>query len=100
MFDVSRIPEQFRLALEANYELELKYVPKIYPGPVTLFRARTRPLVDGNPSDLGWGNLAGGGLEITYGNGRMMFGGQRQRSPPFSPPGSLPTPPQPEGRNN
>jgi acyl-CoA synthetase (AMP-forming)/AMP-acid ligase II/thioesterase domain-containing protein/acyl carrier protein len=64
MFDVSRIPEQFRLVLEANYELEVKYVPKVYPGPVTLFRARTRPLFDESPYDLGWGRLAGGGLEV------------------------------------
>jgi acyl-CoA synthetase (AMP-forming)/AMP-acid ligase II/thioesterase domain-containing protein/acyl carrier protein len=64
MFDVSRIPEQFRLALEENYALELKYAPKVYPGLVTLFRARTRPFFDMNPYDLGWRKLAGGGLEI------------------------------------
>jgi acyl-CoA synthetase (AMP-forming)/AMP-acid ligase II/thioesterase domain-containing protein/acyl carrier protein len=64
MFDVSRIPEEFRLALEANYALYRNYVPKVYPGRVTLFRARTRPFAERKSYDLDWHRLAGGGLEI------------------------------------
>jgi acyl-CoA synthetase (AMP-forming)/AMP-acid ligase II/thioesterase domain-containing protein len=65
MFDSSQLPECFRLTVEANHTLYLDYVPKPYPGRVTLFRARTRPLLHLHGPDLGWKPLAAGGLEIT-----------------------------------
>jgi thioesterase domain-containing protein/acyl carrier protein len=63
-FDLARIPEQFRRLLVANYRALRAYVPKVYPGRVTLFRARTRPLLRMHGLDLGWSKLAGGGLDI------------------------------------
>ena len=58
------IPEEFRQQVTTNYQALRDYVPKVYPGRVTLLRARTRPLFRLHGCDLGWGVLAGGGLEI------------------------------------
>ncbi|HEY6119013.1 MAG TPA: hypothetical protein VIV66_03590, partial [Pyrinomonadaceae bacterium] len=41
-----------------------EYVPHVYPGRVTLFRASRQPAGYNNARDLGWGELAAGGLEI------------------------------------
>ena len=41
-----------------------EYVPQVYPGRVTLFRASRQPAGYNNARDLGWGELAGGGVEI------------------------------------
>jgi amino acid adenylation domain-containing protein len=41
-----------------------KYVPKIYPGKLTLFRASNQPLGIYPDPTLGWDGLAAGGLEI------------------------------------
>ena len=64
LFDLSRLPEPFRNLLEAHYRALREYVPTAYPGRVTLFRARTRPLLRLHGRDLGWSRLAAGGLEI------------------------------------
>jgi len=64
LFDLSRMPEPFRNLLEAHYRALREYVPTDYPGRVTLFRARTRPLLRLHGRDLGWSRLAAGGLEI------------------------------------
>jgi len=40
------------------------YMPKVYPGCVTLFRASKRPAGYQTDPDLGWGKLAAGGVEI------------------------------------
>ena len=64
LFDLSRMPEPFRNLLEAHYRALREYVPTAYPGRVTLFRARTRPLLRLHGRDLGWSRLAAGGLEI------------------------------------
>jgi amino acid adenylation domain-containing protein len=51
----------------SNTLAALKYVPQPYPGRINLFRAR-----DGSRQDdegdttLGWGELAGGGVELTW----------------------------------
>jgi hypothetical protein len=63
-FDRTRIPEQFWRVLERHYEALGRYVPKPYPGRVTLFRARTRSLFGLHGSDLGWAKLACGGLDV------------------------------------
>jgi thioesterase domain-containing protein/acyl carrier protein len=57
-------PESFRRLLEAQYQALRDYVPRVYPGRVTVFRARTRPLFRLHAPDLGWKQLAGGGLDI------------------------------------
>jgi thioesterase domain-containing protein/acyl carrier protein len=49
----------------ANDRARKAYTPKFYPGQVTLFRAVDSYLAPGNP-DMGWSNLAGGGLDLHY----------------------------------
>ena len=41
-----------------------KYRPQIYPGRLTLFKARMQPLFSSHRPDKGWGRLAGSGLDI------------------------------------
>jgi len=53
-------PQKIDVALEALRE----YVPRVYSGRVTLFRASKRPAGYNNDRDLGWGELAAGGVEI------------------------------------
>jgi hypothetical protein len=50
---------------EVNRRLRSDYVPKPYPGPVTLFRGRTKRFGNGefDPTH-GWGPLVSAGLEI------------------------------------
>jgi thioesterase domain-containing protein len=53
-----------RAVFEANLRAVERYVPRPYPGPVTLFRAAEAPPSTPEPGDLGWGALAAGGLEV------------------------------------
>jgi thioesterase domain-containing protein len=62
LFPVARLPESFRLICEANYRALMDYRPQPYPDRITLFKARSQPLVCRHGADLGWGRLAGGGL--------------------------------------
>jgi acyl-CoA synthetase (AMP-forming)/AMP-acid ligase II/thioesterase domain-containing protein len=64
VFEVSNMPETFRRLLETHCQALRDYVPRQYPGRITLFRARTRPLFRLHGDDLGWRPLAGGGLEV------------------------------------
>jgi thioesterase domain-containing protein len=50
--------------MEGRYRAYRAYTPRPYPGRVTLFRARVQPLLGGHRPDLGWGELAGGGVEV------------------------------------
>ena len=59
------LPARYRKMLEARYEAALKYVPKVYPGRITLIRSRAQALSRVPTYDLGWGKLAGGGLEVS-----------------------------------
>jgi acyl-CoA synthetase (AMP-forming)/AMP-acid ligase II/thioesterase domain-containing protein/acyl carrier protein len=63
-FDVARIPGSFLKTLEIHYGALRSYTPRVYPGRVTLFRARTRPLFRMHGRDLGWSELVAGGVEI------------------------------------
>jgi thioesterase domain-containing protein/acyl carrier protein len=58
------LPEAFQRLLETHYQALRDYRPRVYPGRVTLFRARVRPLLRMHGRDLGWSRLAAGGLEI------------------------------------
>lgn len=42
----------------------MHYRPRVYPGRVTLFRAQIRPGYERFDYQLGWGKLAGGGVEV------------------------------------
>ncbi|MEP6802072.1 MAG: amino acid adenylation domain-containing protein [Acidobacteriota bacterium] len=49
---------------EAGYLANREYAPGPYPGKVTLFRATVRSLADSETADMGWRQLAQGGVEI------------------------------------
>jgi thioesterase domain-containing protein/acyl carrier protein len=68
--DVERLAAQHRSLVETNYRAWQSYVPRPYPGRVTLFRARSRPLLHSLALDLGWGEVAQGGVEIHVVNGQ------------------------------
>ncbi len=68
--DVERLPDQQRSLVETNYLAWQSYVPRPYPGRVTLFRARARPIFQSLRPDLGWGEVAQGGVEIHVINGQ------------------------------
>lgn len=63
-----RLPDRIllRYLRKQHREALVNYVPAVYPGKITLFRA-TESLVT-NPDDslLGWGPLAAGGMEIYH----------------------------------
>jgi thioesterase domain-containing protein len=50
--------------LEDHVKSLMAYVPRAYPGRVTLFRARTQPLFRLHERDLGWGRMARGGVDV------------------------------------
>ncbi len=62
--DVSRYSASYRRRLANSYLALKTYVPRHYPGPVTVFRARTQPLLGVHRPDLGWGRYAAGGAEV------------------------------------
>jgi amino acid adenylation domain-containing protein len=63
-FDLTRLPEEYRALLQYHFQMLLNYVPRPYRGRVTLFRARAQPLSRLQGWDLGWGQLAGEGVEL------------------------------------
>jgi thioesterase domain-containing protein len=60
----TRLPEGPRARAEAHYQALRDYRPRPYRGHVTVFRARTRPLLRYHGWDLGWSRLAGEGVEV------------------------------------
>jgi amino acid adenylation domain-containing protein len=67
--DVEKLRAQDRSLVESNYLAWQSYVPRPYPGQVTLFRARARPIFHSLRPDLGWGDVAQGGVDIHVING-------------------------------
>jgi aspartate racemase len=61
-----RSPQDLRLldVAGANNQAAKSYVPQVYPGRLTLFRATDKTAGFGNDLDMGWGELATGGVEI------------------------------------
>jgi amino acid adenylation domain-containing protein len=64
VFDLDRLPESYRKLLEYHYQLLLDYKPQAYAGRVTLLRAKAQPLSRLQAGDLGWSELAAGGVEV------------------------------------
>jgi thioesterase domain-containing protein len=64
MGDLFGFSERHRRVARAQQQAMSSYRPKIYPGPLTLFRARMQPLFSSHQPDKGWSRLAGGGLDI------------------------------------
>jgi amino acid adenylation domain-containing protein len=62
--DVSRYSECYRQRLAVSYESLKKYLPKTYPGRITVFRARTQSLLGSHCPDLGWGQRALAGVKV------------------------------------
>jgi amino acid adenylation domain-containing protein len=62
--DVSRYSEGYRQRLAISYGSLKKYVPRTYPGRITVFRARTQSLLGSHCPDLGWGRRALRGVEV------------------------------------
>lgn len=62
--DRSEIPESLQQVQEANVIANQNYIPSVYSGLVTLFRASKRPPGFYYDPQLGWGDLAAGGMEI------------------------------------
>jgi hypothetical protein len=63
-----RLPDQLLIRyLRLNHRAALRnYVPAVYPGRITLFRASESITSDPLDSPMGWGPLAGGGLDVHY----------------------------------
>lgn len=59
-----RLPGALQDVKESCYLAISRYVPAPYRGRVTLFRAQKRSVADSPEADLGWGSLAGEGVEI------------------------------------
>ena len=59
------LSDQHRAVGAAQWRALDAYVPKEYPGRLTLFRARMQPLFGFETFDRGWRAVANGGLEIT-----------------------------------
>lgn len=64
LFDVNGLPPAYVKMMELNLRALREYAPKHYPGRLTLFRARTRPLFHSQRADLGWSEWVSGGVEI------------------------------------
>jgi non-ribosomal peptide synthetase component F/thioesterase domain-containing protein len=62
--DVSPYSASYRRRLADSYGILKSYVPPRYPGRITLFRARTQPLLSSHRPDLGWGARAAGGVQV------------------------------------
>ena len=56
--------EEWDAFLAQHYTSLMAYEPRPYPGRVALFRARALPVSRLHRPDLGWGRMAGGGIEI------------------------------------
>jgi aspartate racemase len=64
MADLFGFSEKHRKVARAQQRAMRNYSPSIYPGRLTLFRARMQPLFSSHRPDNGWSPLAGGGLDI------------------------------------
>jgi thioesterase domain-containing protein len=62
--DASDIPEEHHKLMESHLQAAWNYRPQVYRGRVTLFRTRTLSLSRSHDPEMGWGELATGGVEI------------------------------------
>jgi amino acid adenylation domain-containing protein len=64
LFLGQNLPKPLRVTQDAIQKANESYVPKVYPGRVTLFRASKQPYGIYPDPSLGWTGLAAGGLDI------------------------------------
>jgi thioesterase domain-containing protein/aryl carrier-like protein len=63
VFDVEKWPDPLRARVDSNLRAFSSYRYRPYPGRVTLFRARTSPLLHSYTHDLGWSKFVEDRLE-------------------------------------
>ncbi len=64
VFDLKNKSESERALLATNLTAFFNYRPGSYSGPITLFRARVRPLLHSLEPDLGWSHVCDGEIII------------------------------------
>ncbi|HKZ00907.1 MAG TPA: amino acid adenylation domain-containing protein [Pyrinomonadaceae bacterium] len=64
--DLTNLSEHTLKVVEATYEGLIKYRPRVYDGPMSLFRTRATSLFHSHTRDKGWGNLTSSVVEIFY----------------------------------
>ena len=62
----SQMPEQMRKHTEPRKHVLLNYVPQVYPGRITVLRTHAQPILSSHDRRLGWGDLAGGGIDLKF----------------------------------
>ncbi len=58
------LPDHRLRLLQAHYQAIVNYHPGRYPGRITLFQAHSQPLFSTYDPDVGWKQLAEGGVEV------------------------------------
>jgi thioesterase domain-containing protein len=64
MFELDVLTERTRQLLPSHFQALMRYNPGAYEGRLTLFRARTRPLIHTPRHDMGWGEVVKGGVDV------------------------------------
>jgi aspartate racemase len=65
IWNLEKVESTQRKLAESNCDALSAYRPRVYPGPISLFLAKARPLFHAYPQrDMGWLRLAGGGLRV------------------------------------
>ena len=72
MGDFFGFSEQHYKIARAQHRALKKYRLQVYPGRLTLFRARMQPLFSSHKPDKGWGRLAAGGVEVRLVPGNQL----------------------------
>src|SRR5207245_9703086 len=62
--DATRMPASMYHLLQVHLGALHRYMPQGYGGEVTLFRVRGMSLLRAHDATMGWGRLAGGGLQL------------------------------------
>ena len=62
--DVAEVPPEYRQLMKKLYQAYDRYQPKPYDGRVTLFRTPRQPLFCSFDPNLGWSQLASGGVDV------------------------------------
>jgi len=63
-FELSELTDRSQQMIPGLFDAFLKFRPRPYAGRLSLFRARTRPLIEISQGDLGWGSLVAGGVDV------------------------------------
>ena len=62
--DTAHMSEIGLRVVDAHYRALDSYVPRVYPGRLTLFHSGVHPLLSSYDPTMGWGALAAGGVEV------------------------------------